>query len=164
VKFILSLVLTLSFLVTGCVTEVRQTGGATTTASSTGKIGAIEIRLGHVTADSAEDFRHRKMGERMEEALRDQLRAKGKLDPRGAKLVVTVDDLCIHSTAAVVWVGMMAGRDQLEATAQVVENGKVVREFKANTKRFAGLLTGPGATHRSNLLCRHIADDLAQQL
>lgn len=161
-KYLLSLVLTLTFFLTGCVTEVRQTSGST--SSGSGKIGAIEVRLGKVQPDSADDFRGRHMDQRIEEALRDQLRAKGKLDPRGAKLVVTVDDVCIHSTAAIVWVGMMAGRDQLEATVQVVENGKVLREFKANTKRFAGILTGPGATYRSHLLCRHIADDLVSQL
>jgi hypothetical protein len=139
---------------------VRQTSGG----AAIGKAGAVQVMESGLNQDSRSDYNERQIANRLQSAITDRLMNAGKFDPRGPTIVVNVTDLCIHSTAAVVWVGMMAGRDQLEAHVRVVQGGRTLREFTASTKRFAGMLTGPGATYRVKLLCDHLADDLTRQL
>lgn len=160
-KKLLSLVLLLTlFVITGCVTEVRQTSG-----SSTGHlVSSIQVTTSGLNVNSMDDFHEHKIAEKMEAGLRSRLSRTNKLSANGAALVVTITDLHIHSRSAVWAVGFMVGRDKILAKVQIVQGGKVVREFSATTKRFPGVLTGPGEEYRVRLLCDHLADDLTRQL
>jgi hypothetical protein len=145
----------------GCTTaDVQQTGGGIGSA----KVATIQIEDSGLDADAKEEFLKRDISGKLQAALKAKLWRAGKLDEKGASLVVTVTEMRVRSTAAVVWVGIMAGRDGVTATAKLVQGNKTLREFTAEAHKFGGAFAGASATGRVERMCEELAEELARQL
>lgn len=96
----------------------------------------------------------------LEQAIRMQLVEEHKSSPKGPTLTVAIKDFHIRSTGTAVMLGMMAGTDFLDCTAEVSEKGKVLKRYTAKSHAVQGY----GSEQRLEKMTENLAEDLVEQL
>lgn len=97
-------------------------------------------------------------------AIRRRLAYSGKLESSGATLIVTIVNLRLRSTGTALVLGLLAGPDNLQADAQVVNKGVLVKSFSAVSNRTSGAVASPDAELRIDGMCKELASALVNQL
>src|SRR5206468_12001980 len=99
----------------------------------------VELDRGQVAADRVERFLVYGGQGRVREAIVNELRQDGRLDPRSpATLHVMVNAFRLRSTATAFWFSLESGRDSLAAQVDMKVNGRSVRQYVASSSSLRG--------------------------
>lgn len=125
----------------------------------------VELDRSQLAADRVERFLVYGGQGRVREAIVNELRQDGRLDPRSpATLHVTVNGFRLRSTATAFWFGLESGRDSLAAQVDMKVGGRSVREYVASSSSLRGTAIFAGAGGRFNNLARSMARKLVAEL
>jgi hypothetical protein len=152
----------------GCSSSrVFQTSGSSERVLA---ISDVEVVQSSVLSGEAESsYRQNSMSGAIREALLNELRRKGKLDPSGATIKFAATDFRLRSGVAVAWIGVMAGDDYLSGTIIVKRGDAVLKSFEASAKSSDSAWSATATGHlssnsRADLFCRMIAKKIVTQL
>ena len=160
-------VIGLAAVTSGCASREGSTEpAAVVSGSPVASIAVVTVEIDSgVGEDRVARFNEESGATVLRKAVEDKLSVAGRISHQGGPTMeLFVTEFRLRSTSASLWLGSLAGNDNIKVRVAIRDAGRVIKTYEATSSTLLGGMIMPAADVRLSRICNGVAEDIVNRL